>query len=194
MTTGDIFRFALESAYGGDDLVNVWHFRVEASSGTPAEEAEALALAFSTGTVLDDYRATLVSDASVVQGKVRGVTVPTAGYDVAIGEAGAASPPVLPLQNAVLVLMDTANFGRSYRGKNWHPGISELAVENGAVGAGTIALLNTFYESLDTLTNGGFEFKLGVYSRKLGVFTPRTGSRVQGYVRIQRRRTPGVGS
>lgn len=196
MAVGSIYRVTMSGVVGTDDMQVVHHFRTSSGGGTGAQEAQALADAFWSQTG-PEWLAMLSSTYTAVQVKVRGVTDPTAGFDLAVSGSGAAGGEVLPTQIAALVNWRTAKFGRSFMGKTYIPAIAETAVSSGSVIAGQIALIDTWASVMELLAGTDpvtASFEHGIYSELLAEFNPRTSYFVSQFAATQRRRKPGVGA
>lgn len=196
MSIGDVYRLTIKGVVGADDNQNVLHFQNVGGGGTPAEEAEALANAFDTGA-LTEYLACLSSTYSVNTLSVRGVTVPTAGFDLTVTGNGAIAGEVSPTQTSALMNIRTAKFGRSYMGKSYLPALAEASVSNGSILAGHVTLIDAYFNALQTLvgtTPVAMSIDFGVYSRALNEFNGATTYFVSQFAATQRRRKPGVGS
>lgn len=196
MSIGDVYRLTIKGVVGADDNQNVLHFQNVGGGGTPAEEAETLANAFNTGA-LTEYLATLSSVYSVNTLSVRGVTVPTAGFDLTVTGNGAIAGEVSPTQTSALMNIRTAKFGRSYMGKSYLPALAEASVSNGSILAGHVTLIDAYFNALQTLvgtTPVAMSIDFGVYSRALNEFNGATTYFVSQFAATQRRRKPGVGS
>lgn len=196
MSIGDVYRLTIKGVVGADDNQNVLHFQNVGGGGTPAEEAETLANAFNTGA-LTEYLATLSSVYSVNTLSVRGVTVPTAGFDLTVTGNGAIAGEVSPTQTSALMNIRTAKFGRSFMGKSYLPALAEASVSNGSILAGHVTLIDAYFNALQTLvgtTPVAMSIDFGVYSRALNEFNGATTYFVSQFAATQRRRKPGVGS
>lgn len=196
MSIGDVYRLTIKGVVGADDNQNVLHFQNVGGGGTPAEEAEALANAFDTGA-LTEYLACLSSVYSVNTLSVRGVTVPTAGFDLTVTGNGAIAGEVSPTQTSALMNIRTAKFGRSFMGKSYLPALAEASVSNGSILAGHVTIIDAYFNALQTLvgtTPVAMSIDFGVYSRALNEFNGATTYFVSQFAATQRRRKPGVGS
>jgi hypothetical protein len=196
MAVGSIYRVTMAGVVGTDDMQVVHHFRTSSGGGSSAQEAQSLADAFWDDTG-PEWLAMLSSTYTAVQVKVRGVTDPTAGYDLAVSGTGSAAGEVLPTQIAALVNWRTAKFGRSFMGKTYIPAIAETAVASGSIVAGQITLIETWAAVMELLAGTDpitASFEHGVYSELLAEFHPRTSFFVSQFAATQRRRKPGVGA
>lgn len=197
MAVNDIYRLAIEGKIGSDDMVNVLHYRVTTSIGPGSNEAESLAKAFED-ECLGEYLDCISSVYTVNTIKVRGVTTPTFGIDYTVTGSGTRNAEVAPTQTCALINWRTSNFGRSYRGKTYLPGLAEPDVAQGSITQTLKDLIDAWIAlalTLNDITFGGiYAFQLGVYSRELGVITDVTTHQISQFAATQRRRKPGVGS
>jgi len=191
-----IYRMTIKGVIGADDNQNVLHFQNVGGGGTPAEEAETLARAFESD-VLTEYLACLSSVYTVQTLSVRGVTTPSAGYDLTVTGSGAIAGEVSPTQTSALINIRTAKFGRSFMGKTFLPALAEASVSSGSILAGHITIIDAYWNALQSMvgtTPVAMSIDFGVYSRLLGEFNGATGYFVSPFARTQKRRTPGRGS
>lgn len=199
MAVGDIYRVAIRAEIGSDDIVNVMHYRTTVSVGAVSNEPLALAQGLE-----DDFISLLQANQNqnlqYREIAVRGVTQPTIGTDhsmTAVGGAGIGE--LLPTFNAMLVLLRTGLFGRSYQGRFYVGGLEEGAQEDSEFNAGILANLEAALDDARTITDvqpGAltYSFELGVYSRLLSVFTPVQTVHAVPSVAIMSSRKPGRGS
>lgn len=199
MAVGDIYRAAVRAQIGTDDVVNVLHYRTTVSVGAVGNEPVALA----EGLEIDFVTALAAQQNQQLQYQeitVRGVTQPTIGTDHSLtGIVGGGTGELLPFQDAMLVLLRTGLFGRSYQGRSFVGGLEEAAQSNSTFNVGIRTNIESVFNdslSLTVILPGGltYSFELGVYSRLLGVFTPVTSILAQPTVAVMKSRKPGVGS
>lgn len=199
MAIGDIYRVAIRAEIGTDDVVNVVHFRTTVSVGAVQNEPLALAQGLEDD-VLPGLAANQSGSLQYREITVRGVTQPTIGADHPLtGIGGAGTGELLPYFNAMLVLLRTGLFGRSYQGRFFVGGLEEGAQSNSTFNAGILANVQSAIDAMRTVTDvqpGGltYSFELGVYSRLLSTFTPVSSVLAQPSVAKMSSRKPGVGS
>lgn len=196
MSVGDIYRITVRGVVGVDDNENVWHYQVSATAGPTPDEAAALANAW-VNSGKTPYLNLISNQYGMVEIKVRGVTDPSQGFDLASTGAGAIAGETSPTQNATLAILKTAKFGRRYRGKTYFPCQNEGSFASGSVVAGHVTNVATFFGSVATLVAVApiaATFVLGVYSRKFNEFNVYTGHTVSQFAATQGRRKPGIGS
>jgi hypothetical protein len=161
MSVNDVTKLAfIHSMAGADgDIIVTHHYRqtqANALTQTVASGVEALVDAWQAqaqGDWLDSQ-----SDRLVLQSiQARSITDPTVGFDVAVGVAGDLDPVGLgttSLRVAPVVSLRTGLIGRSFRGRNFLPPPNETDIENGILEAPLIALIDAYYDSALTLTDG----------------------------------------
>jgi len=196
MALGDIWRLTLKGVIGADDNQNVLHYRVVGGGGTQPEDAESLADAWATDA-LNEYLACLSVVYQIQTLSVRGVTHPTFGFDRTVTGNGTITGEVAPTQTSALINYRTAQFGRSFQGKQYLPALAESAVSNGSITPTEVALIDTYVAAqllIVSTTLPLTTFALGVYSRELLQINNVTTHFVSSFAATQRRRRPGVGS
>jgi hypothetical protein len=115
--------------------------------------------------------------------------------------AGGNASPALPNNTALVITKRTLQRGRSFRGRIFHPGLTENQVTANQVAGATVSALVAAYENFKgfTLTDG--EAVLCVLSRYsggnarvTGLMTPVENFTSDGFIDSQRRRLPGRGA
>jgi hypothetical protein len=131
------------------------------------------------------------------------VSSPVINYSVGLPLAGAlVATPALPNSIAIVMTKRSDFRGRSYRGRIYHPGLTEADVAANQVAAVRVTALLTSYSNLINLTDSGANVHhLVIVSRKSGgawrgsaVVTLVTSITSDGIVDSQRRRLPGRGA
>lgn len=119
---------------------------------------------------------------------------------VAAGSQGQINDNALPGNVALCVSFRTAQRGRSFRGRNYVPGLAETSVAGNTVEAGVVNNLQAGYGALiSTAAAAGFPWVVvsrysGGDPRPVGLATNITGARVvDPFVDSQRRRLTGRG-
>jgi len=119
---------------------------------------------------------------------------------IAGGSGGEISDNALPGNVALCVSFRTANRGRSYRGRNYVPGLAETSVAGNTVEPTVVNGLQSGYGALISAAAGaGYPWVVasrysGGDPRPAGILTRVTGARVvDPYVDSQRRRLTGRG-
>lgn len=114
--------------------------------------------------------------------------------------AGTLSGAPLPNNCSLCVTKRTVFRGRSFRGRIYHPALTETDVTANAVSAGRVNAIIAAYEDLMFFTLVEDTWSLGVVSRYSegeprveGIFTPVVALTTDGMVDSQRRRLPGRG-
>jgi hypothetical protein len=204
MAVGDVTKIALiHSLTGADgDIIVTHHFR-KVSEPAPISEAADLELLLDTwqSNVQAEWLAAL-SDRVVLQTvQARSITHPLFGSDRAVGLPGDLAPIGLgntSYRVAPVVSLRTANIGRSYRGRNFLPPPNETDIENGALEAPLIALIQAYYTDVIGIGDGNIpiqnSWSMTIYSPTLSaatstvVDTPVTSFQVRSIAGTQRGR------
>jgi len=131
------------------------------------------------------------------------VSSPVVNYSVGLPLSGAlVATPALPNSIAIVMTKRTDLRGRSYRGRIYHPGLTEADVAANQVASVRVTALLTSYSNMINLTDSGANVHhLVVVSRFTGgaargsaVVTLVTSISTDGIVDSQRRRLPGRGA
>ena len=192
----ETYRLAIEAlGPSGQQLVNVQHYRQTSIGGS--DEGTELANAWIEfgGPA---YGAMLSEHCGIVNIKVRNVDRPVYGTDVPVTPAisgevsGDASSPTAPQ----IMTIRTGLVGKSYRGRNYLFPTGEALVGGGQI-AGTYAtLVASYFAAIQDLIDSvsGFEYRLGVWSPTLSVFTLAQSYTAQEFQGKMGSRRAGVGS
>lgn len=131
------------------------------------------------------------------------VSSPVVNYSTGMPLSGAlVATPALPNSIAVVMTKRTDFRGRSYRGRIYHPGLTEADVTANQVLAARVTALLTSYSNLINITDSGANvhhmvvvsrFSAGA-ARGAAVVTQVTSISTDGIVDSQRRRLPGRGA
>ena len=204
MAVGDVTKLAfIHSLTGADgDIIVTHHFR-KTSEPAPISEAADLELLLDTwqSNAQADWLAAL-SDRIVLQTiQARSITHPLFGSDRTVGIPGDLLPVGLgntSYRVAPVVSLRTGNIGRSYRGRNFLPPPNETDIENGALEAPLIALIQDYYNGVLSIGDGNVPVQnnwvLTVYSPTLSeamstvVDTPVVSFQVRSIAGTQRGR------
>jgi len=198
MSTGDVYRTAVEGKLFGYDVVNVLHWVVGASVSTETSEAVGLGMAMEED-FLPAYLNMLVPAYNCERIAVRGVTTPTVGVDVfPVGAVGLRPGDPEASQVAGLINLRTGHIGRRNYGKIYLPAIPDADVVNGVISgdysADAIAFLDDVLTIEATFGGDALQFNLIVYSRTFLSFNAVTTGFVSASPGTQRRRKIGRGS
>lgn len=196
MATGDVWRLSSQGDISNAGLFIVTnHVRFKSPGATFAGAAALFKV--NLLDLLKTYQHTSWNWRQI-NGNTVNVTPPQAQiYTTGFPSAGTQPGDLLPWQCACCVKLATVYAGRSYRGRNFIPGLPESQAQAGSTW--TTAMINafqTYYE--DFLANiGGAgsnpDYEWVVWSRKLLTYTPILSAAVRGIVRNQRRRMPDYG-
>lgn len=187
MAVNDVYRGTIKMNAPSNDAQNVIHYRVTTASGSEAEDLATILEA----DWWDSIRAvmsTLYTGNSI---EVRGVTDPNQGFDLPLTTNGGSASEALPFQNAAIVRWRTTQVGRSFRGRNYLPGMTEAGQSGGVLTSATQTVLQQIMDGVLDIGPGGpggAAFRLVVYSRKLGTNNLVNTAQVMPNLRTQRRR------
>lgn len=118
----------------------------------------------------------------------------TTGFPI---QGSLVSGEALPYMCAAVVKIATGYAGRSYRGRNYFPGLSETGQADSTIASAVKTLLQGCYDDLLALYGAGgtdANWQWVVWSQKLSAGTTVTDAIVRDLIGTQRRRRPGVGA
>ncbi len=183
----------------GQNLANVWHVRYEGAPTTTIMQT----IASTTITYWQDQLRPLVPgtvqllEVSVVdqseEGGIAALLAPSSN------NAGTATSPAMPNATTIAVKKNTGRAGRSFRGRVYHIGLTEIQVQDNRITPTATAAINTAYSTLITrYTAINCEWVVASTQnnkvpRLVGVATPIVGVSVDPVIDSQRRRLPGRG-
>lgn len=195
MATNDIWRLSLMGSHSGTEIAIITlHFRMKTNVGTFAGLAAGV-------------KATLIDNMYMAQAtgfrwdKINGLKISplpkqAAEYTTGLPQAGGTAGDEMPHQIACVVSIRTAYAGRSYRGRNYFPGLTEASGDNGLWNSTLVNSLTTHYTTLvTTYGEGGSnpDYEWIVWSERLNTGTPVNGVIVRAIPGVIRRRRVGVG-
>jgi hypothetical protein len=122
-------------------------------------------------------------------------------YQTGLPIAGTSAGASLPNNCAVVITKRTAQRGRSYRGRIYQPGLTELHTTGNTVQGTPVAAFVSFWDAMKFHATGAVNYQMVIASRyqsgnqlPVGVATPVTTLTSDGVVDSQRRRLPGRGN
>lgn len=196
MATNDIWRLSCLGLTGSDLGVITLHVRMKSPGGTFAGAAEYIKT--NLLTLLKGYQSNSFSWTGINGNSVNLTPPQSLSYSTGFPLVGAENvSDAMPLQIACVTKLQTAYAGRSYRGRVYIPGMSEGHCAGSQFSVAMQNAYQTYWDDLvAALGSGGSstDYELGVYSRKLSVFTPVTSAVVRRAAYTQRRRTAGEGA
>lgn len=195
MATGDVWRMSLIGSHLGTELaVMTMHIRMKTEAGTFAGAAAYLK------TNLLDLLKTKQSS-TFRWDEIRGLTVNTSPpradlYNTGLPAIGALPGEEAPHQVAAVVSTKTLYAGRSYRGRNYIPALSEGSWTGGLLTSADGNAIQTYYDDLvAALGNSGAnaDYMWVVWSEKLQTYNGIVDTIVRDVPGVIRRRRVGVG-
>lgn len=196
MAIGDVFRFSMlysnpTSGCRAANVVNVKQFD-NLIFDTPGED---LVQAFLAGPWLD-ISACISSVWVLEKLLVRGVTDETYGFDYEpVGETGAQAGQSIAPQLAQVISWKTGLIGDSFNGRTFFPSTVEDFTNAGNIAPAQLENLQAVAENFLQFGDGVTTtlWTLGVYSKKLDVFTPATNGVVRRSLKTMRHRASTTG-
>lgn len=195
--SGNIIRVSARQKFNAiDDIVNVFHFTVQANPDATDqavldEAAGKMSLAWAeiVGLITNNISPNVVDVYNVTQDYPLGSTAWGSLYT-----GGTASGEGLPTGVAALILWNTAV--KRVQGKTYLGGFSEATQNDGQFTGGTVTDMATFANVMLDLTPvvGDCSLLLGVWSAAAGEMRPIVSRRIVEIAAYQRRRRPGRGS
>lgn len=108
---------------------------------------------------------------------------------LAVAQAGAVAGNPVPNESAIVVTLYTGFIGRSYRGRNFWPGLPVASMQgDGTIAAATTAQLQATFDALVAGLESGTNSELAVYSPTLDIVTPVASALVRDTLHHQSRR------
>lgn len=195
MAAGDIYRLSMLGDYG-PAIVTVVTAHVKFLSGTATVDGACAYFVTNLLNLLKTKQANVFYWRQINALSVNLTPPVSSQYTTGLPLQGTQASDALPSPNALVVTLRTQYAGRSYRGRQYIPGLAEGlstgSIEDGA----TVSAIQTYYDDLVAGIGAGgssTDYQWGVYSRKVPVFTPITSTLVRSTLGTQRRRRPGVG-
>lgn len=194
---GDVIRAtAVLKQSGTDDLVNVYHVRITTDPGASNDDecvediSNILELAY--GHLNGSLPTSLVYDHIDFQNITKNEEMPSVNW-ASLGTGGGAADAPSP-QVASLVVYKVGIPG--VQGRKYLPCFTEGLLDEGAITAGGVALLDGFVVRTVGIKVGGngWQIEFGIRREGDGSFHPYISGRPIPFTRTQRRRTRGRGS
>jgi hypothetical protein len=195
MAADDVWRLSLIGSHAGTELaVMTMHIKMKTGTGTFAGAALYLK------TNLLDLLKTQQSN-TFRWDEIRGLTVNTTPpradlYNTGFPLAGSVATEETAHQVAVVASVKTAYAGRSYRGRNYIPAISEAGFTAGLVTAALGNAIQTYYDDLVAAlgaSGANADYMWVVWSEKLQASNGVTDVIIRDVPGVIRRRRVGVG-
>lgn len=195
MATDDIWRLSLIGSHAGTELaVITMHIRFKTGSSTFAG-----ACAYLKTNLIDLIKTQ--QSTTFRWDEIRGLTVnlspPRADlYNTGFPVAGQVATEETAHQVAAVVSVKTAFAGRSYRGRNYLPALSEAAWVAGLLSSSVGNAIQTYYDDLVAAlgaSGSNADYQWVVWSEKLQQGNAVTDTIVRDVPGVIRRRRVGVG-
>lgn len=209
MAIGDVYRIAYTGTWNGQQVVNVFHFKMKSTAEPVSTAASYLTTAF-----YSLYKAFCQNTCTwnLVQGRKLSVPLEGIDYNLPTPQTGASASVAQPMTHAVVVSLRTQYAGRRYRGRVYLPGLYGALMSNGTLLTATRNSIQTYFDDMIAAVgaNGSnSDLQLGVFSRVIGEvkdgsghitaynlsgFTPLTSSIVRINLGSMRTRAIGKGT
>jgi len=200
MAVGDVYRLSVQNINRNsfNELVNVFHYRLEADLPLTHTGAEDLIIAWDA-LVKGPYKGPMSANTDVTKLEVRQVTGGTEYAELALTppEPGSQGGDIMAQQTCPIITWRTGQAGRSFRGRTYLPATSELVLSNGFFAPSFVTVMNDFGSAamhLPSATPNYGEWQMVIWSRTLSVGTPVTSFTSRNIPATQRSRRIGVGS
>lgn len=197
MAVGEIWRFSMIGDWGaGNIAVVTWHFR------TISVSASLTALAADLKTSLDSYIKVEQSNTFYwrsIDYYLVSPTPPIVGsYTTGFPVQGTVAADSVGQQLAAVVTLRTSFAGRSYRGRQYWPGLAETKGDGTGPGASWMTNTQSMYTSALIpkygTTGTDTDWRLIVWSKKLATYNVVASALVRSAWGVQRRRRAGSGA
>ena len=196
MAQGDVWRLTFIGSYGGTEQAMItMHILMKTANGTFAGAA-----AYLTTNLINLIKTRQSS--SFRWDEVRGLTVNTSPpraelYNTGYPISGTDVADAQVHQVALIVSTKTYYAGRSYRGRNYLPAMTENSSTAGLWTNSVVDAVQTYYDDLVAALGGtgsNNDYQWGVWSEKLQAFNAIADTIVRNVPGVVRRRRVGVGS
>lgn len=209
MAIGDVYRIAYTGTWNGQQVVNVYHFKMKSNA-----EPVSTAANYLTTALYSLYKAHCQTTCTwnLVQGRKLSVPLEGLDYNLPTPQTGASASATQPMTHAVVVSLRTQYAGRRYRGRVYLPGLVSTVITNGTVAVATRNAIQTYFDDMIAAvgaSGANADLQLGVFSRVIGEvkdgsghitaynlsgFTPLTSSIVRINLGSMRTRAVGRGT
>jgi hypothetical protein len=195
MAAGDVWRLSLIGSHSGTELA-VMTMHIEFKTANSSFAGACAYLKTNLLDLLKTYQATTFR-----WDEIRGLTVNTSPpradlYNTAFPIAGTVAVEETAHQVAAVVSTKTLYAGRSYRGRNYIPALTETAWVGGLLAGATGNAIQTYYDDLVAAigqTGANADYKWVVWSKRLVAGNGITDTIVRDVPGVIRRRRVGVG-
>lgn len=196
MSVGDHYRLSVESTFGGDTYVNIFHYSQYLGNSLPAYGNAQGVIYFwnqtPTGsTVLNSYKLCIPFLVTVSRLFCINQSNPSDVAELTVNALGAdGAGEICPPQCTSVTTWRTGQPGRSFRGRTYLGPIREGRSTNGLLDANIKASLQALWLNHEYWFDGSRSpYRHVIYSRKLNVWSPTTSYIVRDVIGTQRRRT-----
>lgn len=196
MSIGDHYRLAVESTFGGDTYVNIFHYSQYLANNPPTSpNAQGVIYYWNqtpTGSiVLNNYKLCIPFVVTVARLFCINQSDPSDFAELTVNASGGdGAGEICPPQCTTVTTWRTGNPGRSFRGRTFLGPIREGRNTSGVIDANIKTAIQALWLNHEYWFNGSNSpYRHVIYSRKLNVWTPTTSYIVRDVIGTQRRRT-----
>jgi len=168
MAIGDVYRIAYVGTWNGQQVVNVFHFKMKSNV-----EPVSTAATYLTTALYSLYKTKVQNTLTwnLVQG--RKLTIPLQGldYNLPTPQVGSNAVASQPMTHAVVVSLRTQYAGRRYRGRLYLPGLNSTYISNGNIATTDRNAIQTYFDDMVAAvgsTGSNADLQWGVWSRVVG--------------------------
>ena len=179
MAIGDMWRIAYIGTWNGQQVVNVFHFKMKSNADPVPTAANYL-----TTALFSLYKTKCQNTLTwnLVQG--RSLTVPQTGLDYNLGtpQVGTQVSTAQPMTHAVVVSLRTQYAGRRYRGRIYLPGLINTSITSGNVVTADRNAIQVYFDDMVAAvgaTGSNADLQWGVWSRVNGEVRASNGQIIQ---------------
>lgn len=168
MAIGDVYRIAYVGTWNGQQVVNVFHFKMKSNA-----EPVSTAATYLTTALYSLYKAYAQNTVTwnLVQGRKLSVPLEGLDYNLPTPQTGAINSVAQPMTHAVVVSLRTQYAGRRYRGRVYLPGLASTQISNGTLITATRNSVQTYFDDIIAAvgaSGSNSDLQLGVFSRVIG--------------------------
>lgn len=175
MAIGDVYRIAYTGTWNGQQVVNVFHFKMKSNA-----EPVSTAATYLTTALYSLYKSVAQTTCTwnLVQGRKLSVPLEGIDYNLPTPQTGSSALTTQGMTHAVVVSLRTQYAGRRYRGRLYLPGLTSAYQINGQVVTATRNTIQTYFDDMVAAvgsSGSNADLQWGVFSRVIGEVKGSTG-------------------
>jgi hypothetical protein len=179
MAIGDMWRIAYVGTWNGQQIVNVFHFKMKSNADPVPTAANYL-----TTALYSLYKTACQNTCTWTLAQGRSLTVPSQSVDFNLGtpQTGTSSVTTQPMTHAIVVSLRTQFAGRRYRGRIYLPGFYATGIVSGQVTTTARNAIQVYFDDMVAAvgaSGSNADLQWGVWSRVNGEVRAGNGQVIQ---------------